>query len=623
MKRSWIWIVAACLLVYANSFENSFHYDDEHSVYDNIHIRDLGHIGRFFTDPATFSVDHDKGMYRPLLLVSYALNYAVGGYEVGGYHLVNILLHAANACLLWALVWAMGGGRRAALMAGLLFALHPLGSEPVNYISSRSESLAALFYLGGLWSFVMASQREDRAYRVFSWCCLLCGLLSKSSAITLPAVLLLYEILVLRGKGGWRLGRDVLRRHGPYWIAVFGYILIIVANRFLTTSLSKRVRGMDEQLPTQIKALAYYAKLLVWPHGLNVEHQFAVSTGADAAVWPAALLLATVALGLLWLQRKNMRALLFFNSWALVALLPVVVMPLNVLVNERRLYLPAAAFCAALALLLHRPAMRRYTLTIGGAVLVVYAALTWQRNAAWKNDFTLWEDAVSKAPQMPRVHVYMGNAHKDAAFFQRAGSSQANAHWDQARAAYRRALELQPSGELALRALNNLGAVSFVLRDIEGAERAYLRAVELNPDFADALVNLGTVYHERGRNTSGIQGRELLGTSVEYYRRALKQLPNHADAWANLGLAYFDMGDLEGARRAYERALFLNPRNERLVHNFGNYYAALAQQSQGAERQRNLLEARKQFQQALRLNPAYNAPRSGLQYIEEALKQRP
>ncbi len=621
MRHGWVWIVGACLLVYANSLQNGFHYDDEHSVQNNIHIRDLSNIGRFFSDPATFSVDHDKGMYRPLLLVSYALNYAVGGYEVGGYHLVNIALHAANASLLWALLIAMGAGRSAALMAGLLFALHPLGSEPVNYISSRSESLAALFYLGGLWAFVLAQHRGSRAYRTLSWGCLLCGLLSKSSAITLPAVLLLYEIIVLRGATSWRLGRDVLRRHGPYWIVSFGYIALIVANRFLTTSLSKRVRGMDEQLPTQIKALAFYAKLLVWPHGLNVEHQFAVSTAGAAAVWPAVLLLISVALGLLWLQRKTKRGLLFLSCWSLVALLPVAIMPLNVLVNERRLYVPAAAFCAALALLLHRPSLRRHTLRIGGAVLVVYALLTWQRNGVWENDFTLWEDAVSKAPLMPRAHLYMGNAHKDAAFMQRAGSSQAGAHWEQARAAYRRALELQPSGELALRALNNLGAVSFVLRDVEGAERAYLRAVELNPRFADALVNLGTVYHDRGRNTSGVAGRQLLGKSVEYYRRALQQLPNHADAWANMGLAYHDMGDFAGARQAYERALYLNPRNERLLNNLGNYYAALAEQSQGAERQRNLLEARSYFQRALGLNPAYAGPRSGLQFVEDALKQ--
>ena len=86
-------------------------------------------------------------MFRPLLVTSFALNYAWGGYEVGGYHVVNVLIHAAGGCLLWALVRTMGGGRRTALFAGLLFALHPLASEPVNYISARSLRVLPVCYI--------------------------------------------------------------------------------------------------------------------------------------------------------------------------------------------------------------------------------------------------------------------------------------------------------------------------------------------------------------------------------------------------------------------------------------------------------------------------------------------
>ena len=136
-------------------------------------------------------------MFRPLLVTSFALNYAWGGYEVGGYHVVNVLIHAASACLLWALVRTMGGGRRTALFAGLLFALHPLASEPVNYISARSESLAGMLYLGGLVSFTVAYGQGRGAFRYVSWICLLAGLLSKSSVITLPAALLLLDGILL------------------------------------------------------------------------------------------------------------------------------------------------------------------------------------------------------------------------------------------------------------------------------------------------------------------------------------------------------------------------------------------------------------------------------------------
>ena len=100
----------------------------------------------------------------------------------------------------------------------------------------------------------------------------------------------------------------------------------------------------------------------------------------------------------------------------------------------------------------------------------------------------------------------------------------------------------------------------------------------------------------------------LLEQSVSYYKRALQQLPNHADAWANMGLAYADMGNRQQAREAYERALFLNPRNPRLLTNMGNYYATLAQQTAGEEQVRALEQAQSFYNQAIRLNPSYEVP---------------
>ena len=130
--------------MYWNTFDNSFHYDDEHSIQNNINIRSLENIPSFFADPGMFSRDADKGMYRPLLLVTYALNYAVGGYEVGGYHVVNIALHATNAALLLWLGYLLSGRLLVGFLAGILFAVYPLATEPVNYISSRSDTLSAM-----------------------------------------------------------------------------------------------------------------------------------------------------------------------------------------------------------------------------------------------------------------------------------------------------------------------------------------------------------------------------------------------------------------------------------------------------------------------------------------------
>jgi len=255
-------------------------------------------------------------------------------------------------------------------------------------------------------------------------------------------------------------------------------------------------------------------------------------------------------------------------------------------------------------------------------IVMGYGALTFSRNELWQSDFALWTDAVSQGPKMPRNHLYLGNTHKDAAFAS-VNKKEELAHWELARESYRRTIELDHKSDLALRALNNLGAVSFVLKDIDSAEKAYRRAIKLNPNYADALVNLGTIYHEKARvETDPAKSKALFAEAADSYRKALRSLPNHADAWANMGLALFEIGELGKAIKAYERAYYLNPGNVNLVNNFGNYYVTLGQQQihRGESGRENLLKAKKYFEQALRMNPNYGPPKRGLQIVEQFLR---
>ncbi|MGB1720017.1 MAG: hypothetical protein ACPHO6_17745, partial [Candidatus Latescibacterota bacterium] len=136
--RAGVLIVLVGLLAYGNVPGNAFHYDDSHSILENPHIRSLENMPRFFSDPETFSGLSDVRMYRPLLVLSFALNYALGQYDPIGYHLVNVFLHVINGLSLWLLARALQMRPSTALLAGLLFVVHPVLGEPVNYISSRS-----------------------------------------------------------------------------------------------------------------------------------------------------------------------------------------------------------------------------------------------------------------------------------------------------------------------------------------------------------------------------------------------------------------------------------------------------------------------------------------------------
>ena len=629
-------IVGAVVLVYGNTLSGGFHYDDYHSIVQNPHIRDLGNAPAFLADPGLFSGDPDKAMYRPLLLLSYALNHAVNewlgldGYEVWGYHLVNLLLHAVSACLVGWLGMRLAGSGAAGLAAGLLFAVHPLGGEPVNYISSRSESLAGLFYLLGVSLFVRGGGWR---IRVLSWGALGLGLLSKSTVITLPAVLLLYDYLFV-SRRQWRVLRSGWwSRHVGYWLIAAGYVGLILHNRFLTRSLGGPVRDAWTQLLTQAEALVYYVRLLLWPVDLSVEHQFFEQGELWSLPVMASLLLCASLLYLVYRLYRGRHDLGFFlSAWGLVALLPVLVVPLNVLVNERRLYLSCAVLCLGLGWLFQCGWAGRWRLGgwpggrwLLGFLLLGYGLLTHGRNPVWSDDFSLWRDAVARAPSMPRARLYLGNAHKDAAQATEAEQPRL-AHWRAAAAAYQRTIELDPDNELAVRALNNLGSVHFTLQNFEVAEKAYRRAVELNPAYADALINLGNYCLVTSRQQAAAATRQkLLAEAVEYYRRALKVSPNHFLAFSNLGTAFQDQGDFDRARQAYEQALYLKPGDAKVLSNLGRLYLVLGERAQRAgEPARDLLvRAQRHLEQAIRRNPILPESRRALERAQQLLSGAP
>lgn len=645
MMARWGWaaVVLAAVAVWANTLENGFHYDDEHSIVNNLHLRDLGNATAFFADPATFSVDAEKAMYRPLLVTTLALNFAWGRFDVTGYHVVNVLVHAANAALVWWLAGLLGAGSSARLLAGLSFAVHPVCSEPVNYISSRSESLAALFYLLAVCLFLRAGQDVRQAPRLLAgaWVSLAAGLLTKSTAITVPAVLLLLDALVL-GRGDLRrlTARRLLTHHLPGWLVAAGYLAIVTQNQWLTRSLAQDVRAFGPQLFTQVEATAYYLRLIAAPVALTVDPQFFEQSAPRPAVALAGLLLVSAAAVVVpWLWARGRWRTLSLLAWIVLYALPTTVVPLNVLVNERRAYVPVAILCVVLALLVGAP-RRRWGRPVAAAALIVLAALSVRRNAAWADDFTLWGSALSRGPLMARSHLYYGNAHKDAA--QRStDAAAARRDWEAAAAEYQRAIDA-PGGvlDLKLRARNNLGGVCFALAQMapdaaaalagyRRAEEVYRQVVAQNPAYADALINLGSAALMRARLTPGLTPAardSLLRRSVDWYERALAVSPNHHQAHANLGAVYEDLGRDERAESRYRHALHLVPDDWTTMKNL----AALRLRAARAEARRGnevvarsaLEESRQLVDRALRLNPAVPGGRQLWQAVQQELSTR-
>ncbi len=507
-------LVACSALLYANSLDNGFQYDDRHSIVENPHIRDLGNLSAFFYDPTLFSRDADKAMYRPLLLATLALNHAWSGYEPFSYHLINWALHALCALLVWGILLGAQRPPCLALLGGLLFALHPLCSEPVNYISSRSELLAATGALAALWLYMR--DREVGAYwsLVLSLLCFTAGLFAKSVAIVAPVWLVAWD--VQRGRGVRWL------RYLPYGMVALGY-LALVGQALERAVLGEPVRTMGVQLATQAKALVYYVYLAWSPFHLSVDHAFAESNPADPLVWLALFALISCVVVVLRCRGEYLGWVL-----ALSALLPTLIVPLNVLVNEHRLYLPVAGLAIVLTGI--RGLERVPGMGWGAPLLLcLLSALTLQRNADWRDEFSLWSAAHRTNPHSVRPLVYMGNA--------------ARSEGDAARArmAYGKALELDPQNAVVLA---GLGGVFMDGGQLDQSVELYARALEAQPAMVDLHYSLARALQEGGRYAE----------ARRHYAALDGNSPHRSIALNNIGTTFELQGTVDSALVYYRRS---------------------------------------------------------------------
>jgi tetratricopeptide (TPR) repeat protein len=538
-------------VLYGNSLGNDFHYDDRHSIRENYHLRTLANLPEFFVDAALFSRDPDKAMYRPLLLSSLALNHAWSGYEVYSYHLVNILLHGLCALLVWGILREIGRPVCMALLGGLLFVVHPVCTEPVNYISSRSELMAALGVLGSFWLYLLARRRPQGWIRAASVVFFALGLLSKSVAITLPALLLC---------GDWcqgRLERRHFWRYLPYGVVALIY-LGMVGGFVQKAVFAQPVRSLEMQLGTQVKALLYYVQLLFMPVNLNVHHGFAESGLSD----PAALasLLVLVSLAACFAARSKSRNGVFLGvGWIALTLAPTILVPLNVLVNEHRLYLPLVG---AIILLTGMERLERVPGLLWGTVLVLglMGVMVTQRNMVWKNEFTLWSEAANQAPLEVRPYVYMGNYLRE------------NGAPEKALELYEKALQLDPH---LVAARNNQGNTYRQLQRWEEAIKTYQMILREQPQLGDVRYNLALSYQEAGE----------LERARQYYLSVAPENYHYDLALNNLGTLHERQGRPDSAYYYYRAAVVARPQSrdgrsnlERLERELGQHVLKLRQE---------------------------------------------
>ncbi len=418
----------ATLIVYLPAvLGGTFHFDDMHSIVENSGVRSLGNVPKFFVDPRLWSGEPGNRMYRPTLLVTYALNFACGGYAPSSWLLVNVLVHATAALLVYRLAARLGLSDLACLFAGAVFALHPALSEVQNYVSARSESVAAVLLLCALHVHLTARTAEGpKAVLLTAGAAalsFLAILTKETTALFFAAVALLEIVRNDRRARTWAsVGLYAAALVGALALrsALLGHATADVALAGPPKGADPRLGGsmsvLDNVLKVQSRVVVLYCEILLRPVALNVD--YAVERLPDwsaSAVAALALHAAVVAAAVVALLRGR-RLFPLCVGWFWLFLAASVAFPLNVVMNEHRLYLPMIAVAllsgAALArvaeLLSDRFASSAKGLALAAAPLACFVPLIVQRSLEWRDDAELWTLAVARAPDSPIAHMHLG-----------------------------------------------------------------------------------------------------------------------------------------------------------------------------------------------------------------------
>jgi tetratricopeptide (TPR) repeat protein len=528
-------IVVAAVLVYANAVGNAFVLDDTRIIRDDLRIRSLSSIPGLFASPY-WDLEGANALYRPLVLASYAVNYALHGLSTSGYSLVNIALHAVVSVLLFLIVREVGGSLMAAGVAGLAFAIHPVHTEAVTGIAGRTELLAATFFFLAVWFHRRTFSAGPRTlvYRVATLTCFALALLSKESAITLLLVLPMMDALrpAIDSSGQpVRLRRRILPDYLMLAVvaaaylavrrAVLGAILIggggisALDNPLvpvMTTPLGDRVGATTGQaLMTAFAVVGEYARLIVWPVRLSPDYSAdqipLVTSFVDIRFLLGVALVVACLGGIAALWRRSPVAAFGLAFLALTfSVVSNFAITIGTICAERLIYLPSAGALIAAAvgidwLLRHADTRRRIAYVALGVIATAAAARTWTRNRDWQDELTLWSAAVNTAPNSARVHGEYGRVLMDRAQGEAESGRSADAEQDYAaaQAHYETALKIYPSYAPPM---DGLATILSLHERYDEALVLYARAVKVQPSNFVSVTNWGGLLWDKSRRAA-------------------------------------------------------------------------------------------------------------------------
>jgi tetratricopeptide (TPR) repeat protein len=509
--------IAATALSFSGIITDSFtNWDDNVYVTGNylVHSLSLPNILRIFS-PTTFV----SGNYQPITILSYAANYAAGRLDPAGYILTDILIHLLNVLLVFIVIRKISGNDFTASLCALLSGIHPMHVESVAWISGRKDLLCTLFYLGSARAYLSYLEKgagaAKRRYGA-AWILFVGSLLSKSSAITLPAVLLFIDYY--RGR---KFSVRVIVEKIPFVVpSIFLGLWAIRGQHDIGSLDGQGALSIFTRIAVASHAFMFYVTGFFVPLKLSAYYPYPASLSVSLplryVLSPLFLLAAGIAA---WYFRRSKAFVFGFGIFLVNVLFILHFVPVSSAVTADRFsylaYIGLSFIVAhylergidALPVKSVRPAARAALI---GSIALIFGCAARDRCAVWKNSVTLWTDVIEKYPS-PLAY-------------------------------------------------NNRGYAHYLKRDYVHAEEDYAAGLSQFPSYADLYNDRGLLYDALGDHAR----------AMEDYNQAIARKPGYVGAYINRGVNYYGGGDYDHALHDFDQAIALNPRCGEAYYNRGN-----------------------------------------------------
>jgi tetratricopeptide (TPR) repeat protein len=553
------------LAIYANSFGNQFFWDDNDEIVNNVYVQHF-EVGKMFTQSMISGAGQVTSYYRPVLLLSYALDYQLWGMNSFGFNLVDVLLHILNAWLIFIFLFFLLSWRGIAILEpphpsatlrtgnpsleirgawlaffpALIFLVHPLNTEAVDYVSGRADVLYAFFLMLSLIFYLNFSQAPEKKKKIINYFLaaifFILSLLTKETAIVLPFLVLLIELFFISGKIGWQRLQDAGKKSWPFFgiLAVYLILHFTVFNFNHINGVLTGCQGAYCSYNIWQRTLVFllvvlnYFKILFLPLGLHMER--AVTEFGSIYSWK---ILAAILAILVWGAAaiffwKKERGIAFGFFWFFILLAPTSGIAVKVLypTYEHFLYLAMIGFWLALCSLINfLPRRSLRLLAIGqqsaaarllhgkkgdliwikiffyvmlSFCVVFWGILTIQHNYIWSNPITFYENNLKYSPQSFIEHTNLGIAYSEAG------------REEEAIAQYEKAIAI---ADVYPQVHYDLANSYLALKNYDQAEKEYLRTIAMDQQFSSPYQNLYNLYIYLGEKDKAAEILKRFGDS--------------------------------------------------------------------------------------------------------------